>query len=344
MNDHTRRNIAFGLVGLACLAGLPMLMRPPAVQAAPPPGAGRDHWTAAAPGIVEPGTGFIRISVAEPGRIASVNVQAGATVQAEDVLFRMADAEPRAHVRAAEAELALRLAERDGAIDRLAGDPVMAAKDALAAADRAVFSLREELDAVSGAAGRAGPRADLAAASAARHRAAEALGVAEAAAGPRPFNRKEAAVDVARAELARAWAALELTRIRAPVDGTVLAVSGQPGELALPSLEQPVVIMGAHGSMAVHAELDGRDAGKVHPGDDVSLHDETGAVAGHGTVSAVSPMIGRRTIGNGGNTRSVLADVQVVKILVDDGAQVLPGGRVDVYFMPPGADGPERSR
>ena len=60
---------------------------------------------------------------------------------------------------------------------------------------------------------------------------------------PQP-TRLEAALAVARSELAAAELGVEHTRVRAPFDGTVLNLIGKEGELAAPSPENTLVVFG----------------------------------------------------------------------------------------------------
>ena len=69
-------------------------------------------------------------------------------------------------------------------------------------------------------------------------------------------SRTEAALAVARAQWSIAQEALEKTRIRAPIAGTVLQVQAKTGEIASPSV-------GDRSRLRVRAEVDERDIGKV---------------------------------------------------------------------------------
>ena len=66
--------------------------------------------------------------------------------------------------------------------------------------------------------------------------------------------------------LTAAVAALERTRIRAPLTGTVLQVQAKVGEMAVPSSEHPLVLLGDVTALQVRAELDERDFVKVRVG------------------------------------------------------------------------------
>jgi HlyD family secretion protein len=87
-------------------------------------------------------------------------------------------------------------------------------------------------------------------------------------------TQAEGQVNVARAELSAAQAALEKLSIRAPISGTVLQVNGKPGEMASPSAPQPLVLLGDVSALRVRAELDERDLGEIKIGQSVSIRPE----------------------------------------------------------------------
>ena len=71
---------------------------------------------------------------------------------------------------------------------------------------------------------------------------------------------------LARADLTSAEIALERTRVRAPADGTVLNMIGKAGETAVPSPESALVVFGDLSSLRLRAEVEERDAAKIHVG------------------------------------------------------------------------------
>ena len=72
-------------------------------------------------------------------------------------------------------------------------------------------------------------------------------------------SQAEGQLNVARAELLVAEAAIEKMTVRAPIAGSVLQVNAKAGELAAPSSTQPLVLLGDVSALRVRAELDERD-------------------------------------------------------------------------------------
>ena len=153
---------------------------------------------------------------------------------------------------------------------------------------------------------------------------------------PRP-NVADGQVNVARAELAAAAAAMGKLTIRAPIAGTVLQVNAKPGELAGPSSAQPLLVIGDVSALRVRVELEERDFGEIKIGQPVLVR--AAAVRGRefaGKVSFIAPIVEQGRI-NARGQRNV-TDVDVVEVLVDL-AQADPlavGMKVDVYFQPDG--------
>lgn len=264
------------LTGRAVLAAAEPADRPAAVPSA--------EWVAAAPGLVEPRSGFVRLAAAETGRIAEIKVSPGDRVRAGDILAKLADAEALARVEGAEAVL-------EAAIDR--SSLVQSVEGAASVTIRKEFTVAGE---------------------------------------PVQANPTGAGVEAAQAEVNVARVGLEKTLIRAPSDGVVLEVAHRPGELVAPSSDDAVVTMGDVERLAVRAELDEGDAGKVRVGDRAVVRSDARPDARwRGRVVEVAPLVGRRRIGVV-EGRSPLSNVQAVRVELDEASDLLPGARVDVFF------------
>jgi HlyD family secretion protein len=88
----------------------------------------------------------------------------------------------------------------------------------------------------------------------------DALATVEQTSGLPTFPESE--LEIGRANLNLARIALERTRLRAPIDGQVLQLNARVGEVAAPSQQEPLVIMGDLSLMRIRAELDERVRGK----------------------------------------------------------------------------------
>ncbi len=306
-----------------------------------PPDRPQPAWIAAAPGRVEPRSGQVRISSLVPGRIQDVSAAIGDRVTVGDVLIRLDDKEARARLAAAEAEVAVRLRERDAQPETAGREEVRKAEDALYGAERAATNARFALDGVLAADRKAAgnPQALLQA----RNQLAQAedklrqeriaLGAAHGKAKVPAPNRVEAALIAARAELTLAEEMVEKMRIRAPLSGSVLQIHAKRGELAMPAAEQVLIVMGDLSQMRVRAEVDERDVAKIKRGQQVSVRSTAypGREFG-GTVTELAPSLALPRMGSRGARRAT--DVEVMEVIIDlEGtAPLLPGMRADVFF------------
>jgi HlyD family secretion protein len=308
----------------------------------PPKVQPKTTWAASAPGRVEPVGGEIRISAQAPGRIAEVLVGTNDRVAAGDLLVQLADEELVARVHAARAEVAARKRDRDNEknVSKATQDR-RTAEDNLANAERALALARGELDralrshrastAAAGVVDKARDAVKQAAQQQEQTRAA--LRKAMAATNSPAETRLEAGLAAARAELSIAEAALERTRIRAPSNGTVLQLSARVGETAVPSPENPLLVVGDVTSLRVRAEFEERDIGKLRLGQAAIVRSD--AFAGQdfeGSVSSLAQALGPSKLGQRGPRRPT--DVDVLEVIIDLTGQppLLPGMRVDVFL------------
>jgi HlyD family secretion protein len=309
-----------------------------AARAEPP--ADDKRWQAVAPGRVEPTSGEIKISAPMIGTIAEILVKAKDKVFAGEPLIRLTDSDAQARKTTAEAQVAMRRrvrndenASRAAAARRRAEDAVFdgekAATEALAAVDRAAIERR---------AGRMSD-AELATARAALTRADDRLRQLKADLRrlendkdtPYP-TQAEGQLNIARAELAAAEAALQKLIIRAPIDGTILQVNAKAGELAAPSAPQPLLVLGDISGLRVRAELDERDYGEIKVGQQVMVR--PAAFRGRefaGAVSFIAPLVEQ---GRSSRGQRNVTDVDVVEVFVSlaEPGPLAVGMKVDVYF------------
>jgi HlyD family secretion protein len=310
-----------------------------------PEAADDKRWQAVAPGRVEPASGEIKIAAPVMGVIADVLIKVNDKVFAGEPLIRLADNEAQTRLAAAEAQVALRKRARNEENAPARAAARRRAEDAIADADKAAVEAQAQLDraAVDRRAGRASD-ADLEAARTALARAQDRLKQQKAelrrleadANTPLP-SFAEGQVNVARAELASAAAAIEKFTIRAPRAGTVLQVNAKPGELAAPSNAQPLLVLGDVSALRVRAELDERDFGEIKIGQPVLVR--AAAFRGRefaGKVAFIAPIVEHGRISSRGQRN--LTDVDVVEVLVDlaQAAPLAVGMKVDVYFRPEG--------
>ena len=348
--------VVFALAALAARTGAQ-----DAPRAARPEAADDKRWQTVAPGRVEPASGEIKIAAPVMGVIAQVLVKVNDKVSAGEPLIRLIDNEAQARLAAAEAQVAFRLRARNeetapvrstarrtteaAIVDSDKAAVRRRAEDAVADADKAVTAAQAALDKalMDRRAGQASD-ADREAARTTLSRAQDRLQQQKAElrrietdpSTPLP-NFAEGQVNVARAELAAAAAAVAKLTIRAPIAGAVLQVNAKPGELAAPSNAQPLLVIGDVSALRVRAELDERDFGQIKIGQPVLVRAD--AFRGRefaGKVAFIAPLVEPGRI-NARGQRNV-TDVDVVEVLIDL-AQADPlavGMKVDVYFQPEG--------
>jgi len=338
---HERRPLRAIVWLAAAMACLPGPAQSPAQES---PGAARSRsapqgrWAATAPGRVESRSQEIRIAAPVPGRIAEVLAKANDDVFAGELLVRLDDQEAIARVAAAEAQVALRKRARD-AEKRKGSAARRRAEDNVADAETEVAEARSALDKAAAerrASKTSGAALDAARAALARaqdrlRQPQEALRNVDADA-PLP-TRVEGELTVARAELAGAQAALEKTRIRAPFAATVLQVRAKVGEVASPSSEQPLLLLGDMSALRVKAELDERDFAKVRTGQRVSIRAHAFPDREfEGRVQSIARYVSPGRAGSAPRSKST--DFDIVEVIVDltNPGPLLVGMQVDAYF------------
>lgn len=300
--------------------------------------ADKTSWAAVAPGRVEPRSREIKIASPLPGRIVDVPVKANDDVFVGELLVRLDDEEALARVASADAQIALRKRARNDQATPAASADRRKAEDAAYDSERAVADAQSALDRVS-ADRRAGIGlpADLDAARSALSKAKDqlrerqdTLAKLKAPDSALP-TRLEGELNVARAEWTLAKAALEKTRIRAPSDSTVLQVDAKKGELAMPTSEQALMVLGDVSALRVRAELDEQYLGRLRVGQRVLVR--APAFRGRefdGKVAAVARIVGP---GRARGPRK-FSDVDVLEVVVDlaSPGPLVVGEQVDVYF------------
>jgi HlyD family secretion protein len=298
-------------------------------------------WAASATGRVEPKSGEVRITAEVPGRIVDLAAGLNDRVKTGDLLVRLDDDDALTKVVGANAEAQVRVRERNEEDARGLQLERRNAEDAVASAERAVFGAQQAFDDAleqkrnNNGSDDAVDKARTKLADANKKLADERANLASVSAKsgmPLP-TRLEAALSVARAELTAAELGVEHTRVRAPFDGTVLNIIAKEGEVAAPSPENTLLVFGDLSAMKVRAEVEERDAAKIHVGQRVVVRaDAYPDQDFEGRVGSIAQSLSQPNIVSRGPRRP--SDVEVLEAVVDlDGLPpLLTGMRVDVFF------------
>jgi HlyD family secretion protein len=308
------------------------------------------NWAASATGRIEPKDGQIMIASQVSGRVADVAVKSNDTVQAGDLLVRLDDEDLTTRAQAASIEVQVRERERDEEVAKGAQLERRQAEDSLAIAERGLFRARAAFDEIAAKARTTGGSSDLDkarfAVTAAKEQLTNSRSSLSRVAGKEGMplaTRVESSLASSRAELSMAEAAVERTRIRAPVDGSVLSVYAKAGELVAPSPDAPLVVFGDIKALRVRAEVEERDAIKIRLGQRAVVKgDAFPDQQFEGIVTQLSQTLAAPRMTTRGVRRPSDVEVLEVMIALDGRPPLLSGMRVDVFFKaePAPAPGP----
>jgi HlyD family secretion protein len=297
-------------------------------------------WAAVAPGVVEPRSGQIKIAAPVVGRVSEVLVKINDKVATDEPLLRLDDEDAQGRVASAQAQVAMREKARN---EKSAGKAANRrdAEDAVADAEAAVVDARNTFDrAVHAKRSESGSDATVTAARTAWMRAQDnlerdrsQLRKVEGQTGTPLPTQLEGQLNLARTELRVALAGLEKLTIRAPIAGTVLKVDVKAGEVAAPSMPQPLLLLGDLSQLRVRAELDEHNTGKIKLGEAAIVRAE--AFPGQtfdGKVVAIAPLVQPARLVSPGSRN--LTDFSINEVMVDlnEPGPLIAGMNVDVYF------------
>ena len=307
-------------------------------------------------GYVDTRQGQVLLQPARAGRVTRVLVKENQTVgrdtplvQLDDHLVKLQEQEASLVVQAAQ----LRLAEAKDGIARYqakraqAEAALEAAKSKLRAAEHAL-ARKEELvkdglvHHVEADVGRAQLSEARALVRAEQNRLAEL----EAVDPEREVRLAELQLTRSQAELDRAGQEREEYLLRAPVNGRVVRVQAQEGDLVGPTSPRPAVWLAPEGAWVVRAEVSQEFAGSVREGLDVQVEDEaSGRLLARGRVAEVSDWFlprrqfsGLPTSTNTGLTLECVIDLHKVDAPLRLGQRV----RVRILASQPAGDGADR--
>ncbi len=290
-------------------------------------------YVAAAPAVVEPSNKLVELRSERRGRIEAIHKQAGDAIHVGEPLVQIDEATARAAVAEAEAELALAKARLSELVawDRPEEQARAEARVEYAQAryDRAERELKRIRDLFEK---KTALQVELDDAEEELRLAASELEQARQARTISQSGPTEAELNVAKAQVDSAQAALELARtelglltIKSPLDGHVVYRHLEPGEVVDPEVNVPILSIGNLDDVRLRAEVDEADIERVRVGQHVEATAEAfGERVLHGRVVHLEPMMGRKTIRTQRTTEQQDTKVREVLIELDTGELQLP--------------------
>ncbi|MGB6688205.1 MAG: efflux RND transporter periplasmic adaptor subunit [Terracidiphilus sp.] len=145
----------------------------------------------------------------------------------------------------------------------------------------------------------------------------------------------QAALDLARAQLAQAQAVYEKTLIRSPIEGVILRKHHRAGESVSNSstVPDPIVTIGDNSVLRVRVDVDETEVAKVRVGQAAYVTaDAYGTQRFAGRVVRVGNELGRKNIRTDEPTEKVDTKILETLVQLDPGIQLPVGLRVDAYI------------
>ena len=303
----------------------------------------------AGPGRVEPSSEDIKIGSELSGRLKVVNVEEGDAIQRSQVLAELENADYRAQVESARANVIAKEAvlrkvingarrqERDQAWSSVSeAKAVMENAKSELRRRQELFSAgvvsREELE-------RYARGADVAQAK--YEAAVQQHALIDDRAREEDQSFAEADLKLAQAQLDEAQARYDKTFIRSPIDGSVLRKHHRSGESVSNSstVPDPVLTIGDRKTLRVRVDVDETDVSKVSVGQRAYVTaDAFGKQKFWGHVVRVGQQLGPKNVRTDEPTEKV--DTKILETLVElDPSSHLPDGlRVDAFILPEAAE------
>lgn len=303
----------------------------------------------AGPGRVEPYSEDIKIGSELSGRLKSVSVEEGDTIHHGQVLAELENADYRAQVDSARANVAARQAALRKVINgarRQERDEAWSSVDETKAVmlnaqselhrRQQLFSAgvvsREELDRYAREAGVAQAKYEA---------AIQQHSLVDDHAREEDRSLAEADLDLAQAQLNEAQARYEKTFIRSSIDGIILRKHHRSGESVSNSatVPDPVLTVGDRRVLRVRMDVDETDVSKVRVGQKAYVTaDAFGNQKFWGRVVRVGQQLGPKNVRTDEPTEKV--DTKILETLVelDPSVQLPDGLRVDAFIVPDGAE------
>jgi HlyD family secretion protein len=331
-------------VGILLTASIVVLFRgkAPAVSAAGTKETGNTAVFVAAPGRVEAVSEELRVSSELSGRLKVVKVEEGDRIRKGDVIAEIENADYRARVAQAEAEVIRKEAELRRTVNGARMQERQEAQAALQAAAAVNRNAKSEAERRRGLADRNVISRDEAerferasqVAQAQFEQAKQHFDLVDAAAREEDRAKAEAEVATAKARSEEARAFYEKSFIRAPIDGVILRKLRHTGESVSTQFDSPLITMADDSRLRVRMDVDEGDVSKLRLGEKAYVTAEAyGNQKFWGKVIRVGRILGRKNIRTDEPAEHI--DTKILETLVelDAGVKLPLGLRVDSFIQ-----------
>lgn len=302
---------------------------------------------AAAPGWVEPVSEAIQLAAPLAGRLQTVAVKEGDRVVRGEVIATLENAAYRAALDRAEAMLLKRRAELErlvnGAREQERAEAAALVREAAAAVRTAEILLERRramlAEATVGKEDVDEAERDYLMARARLEAAVQRQELVNAPPREEDVAIAEAETAIAAADRDHAAAMLDQTVVRSPVDGVVLRRHMHGGETVLTAVATPIVTVGDVSHLNIRADVDEQDIARIHVGQRAyATASAFGETRFWGTVTEIGRQLGKKTRHT--DEPKERTDTKILEVLIelDEADRLLPGLRVDTYFMAGGGE------
>lgn len=294
-----------------------------------------------AAGIVEGAQRSVELQFELQGRITEIPVVEGQPVHQGDVVARLDDSYWRHRLYEAEAALDIARAE----LERLENGASPETRQVVRADARLAEVRVAQAKAAWERAARLHQSKSLAAQDYDNYRFAHEAAVArleqararvaeiEAPARSDELHRAQANVDMASAAVLQGQTELERAVLTAPIDGVILRVDMEPGELVSAEQARPVVTMTSLSELRVRAYVEELDALALEPGTAAYVTvDGKPDVRYAGRVTWAAPVMGPKSHRHHQPGEKYDVEVREVLIVLDDADDLVVGLPVDVFI------------
>ena len=304
--------------------------------------ANKEEVVVAAPGLLEPVTEELKIGSELGGRIRAVLVEEGDRVRQGQIVVTLEDDEYQARIRTAEAAVKQRESELQRLLAGARREERQIARyqaeeaQAILNNSRIELRRREELFKTGDISKEDLERAqrDYNVAAARSDQASQNQALVNAEARSDDIAKAQAAIDVAKSQLAESRTLLAKTIIRCPINAIVLRKHLKTGENVFVDSNTPILTIGDTAGMRVRVDVDEADIGKIQVGQKAYVSVQAyGDKKFWGRVVRISQILGKKNIRTEEPTERIDKKILETLIELDEASKLPPGLRVNAFII-----------